>query len=302
VQTGSLTPRQQDRRTIRQVLVGLGLDEAMPLPFLAPGDLARTGLAPEAVRLANPLVAEESVLRTSLRPGLLKAIAYNESHRTDAAALFELGHVFLPPPDGAGLPVEPEHLGVAMAGADARAAVQVWEVLHRTLALPEPGIDQGTVPPGLHPARSGVLTLGGAVVGEVGEVDPAVLAAHEVRERVAWLQLDLDAALAVPHGEHPYRHISRYPSSDLDLAFEVDESVPAAEVERTIRAAAGELLVACELFDVFRGPPVGEGRRSLAYRLRFQAADRTLTDDDLTAARRAVVDAVEGQLPATLRG
>jgi len=93
-QTGSLTPRQRDRRTIRHVLVGLGLDEAMPLPFLAPGDLERCGLPAAAVTVTNPLAAEESVLRPSLRPGLLKAVAYNESHRTEGAALFEIGKVF----------------------------------------------------------------------------------------------------------------------------------------------------------------------------------------------------------------
>jgi phenylalanyl-tRNA synthetase beta chain len=302
VQTGSLTDRQRDRRTIRQVLVGLGVDEAMPLPFLAPGDLGRAGLPTEAVTLTNPLVAEESVLRTSLRPGLLKAVAYNESHRTDGVALFELGRVFGPPLPGTTLPDEHEHLGVALAGVDPRAAVQVWESLAEVLALPEPRLDQSSDPPGLHPGRSASLLVGGKAVGEVGEVDPAVLEALGVRERVAWLQLDLDDALTAEHGEHLYRRISRYPSSDLDLAFEVEESVPAADVARAIERSAGELLVRCELFDVFRGAPVADGSRSLAYRLRLQAPDRTLADDDLHGVRDRVVAAVTGELAATLRG
>jgi phenylalanyl-tRNA synthetase beta chain len=300
VQTGSLTPLQRDRRTIRQVLVGLGVHEAMPLPFLAPGDLARAGLPADAVTLTNPLAAEESVLRTSLRPGLLRAVAYNESHRTDGVALFELGKVFGPPLGGVTLPDEREHLAVALAGVDATEAVRVWDVLHRTLGLPGAGIDQTRPVPGLHPGRSGVLVLDTAEVGEVGEVDPAVLDALGIRERVAWLQVDLGAALALPHGEHPYHPISRYPSSDVDLAFEVDEAVPAARVAAAVRGGAGELLVDLALFDVFRGAPVPEGRRSLAYRLRLQASDRTLTDDEITAVRDAVVAAVE-RLGATLR-
>jgi phenylalanyl-tRNA synthetase beta chain len=302
VQIGSLTERQHDRRTIRQVLVGLGIDEAMPMPFLAPGDLARTGLAPEAVTLTNPLVAEESVLRTSLRPGLLKAVAYNESHRIDGVALFELGRVFGPPLPGTTLPDEHEHLGVALAGVDPRVAVQVWEALVAVLALSDARVDQATAPAGLHPGRSASLLVGGEVVGEVGEVDPGVLEALGVRERVAWLQLDLDAALAAEHGEHLYRRISRYPSSDLDLAFEVDDAVPAADVARAIEAAAGDLLVRCQLFDVFRGAPVADGRRSLAYRLRLQAPDRTLADDDLHGVRDRVVAAVTADLGAILRG
>jgi phenylalanyl-tRNA synthetase beta chain len=299
--TGALTPRQQDRRVIRQVLVGLGLDEAMPLPFLAPDDLERCGLVADVVTLTNPLAAEESVLRPSLRPGLLKAVAYNESHRTEGAALFELGKVFARPPRGQVLPDEREHLGVVLAGAEAPAAVQVWETLHRTLGLAPQRLDQAVDPLGLHPGRSARVLVGDTAVGEVGEVDPAVLGRSDIRERVAWLHLDLDALLALPHGDHAYRSISRYPSSDLDLAFEVDEAVPAADVGRIIGDAAGELLVRCELFDVFRGAPVADGRRSLAFRLRLQAADRTLTDDDLTACRQAVIEAVESGLGATLR-
>ena len=111
-------------------------------PFLAPGDLARAGLPGEAVTLTNPLAAEESVLRTSLRPGLLRAVAYNESHRTDGVALFEIGKVFGVPPPGTTLPDEREHLAVVLAGREAAEAVRIWEVLHHTLGLPGPGIDQ----------------------------------------------------------------------------------------------------------------------------------------------------------------
>ncbi|MFM8862455.1 MAG: phenylalanine--tRNA ligase subunit beta [Acidimicrobiia bacterium] len=300
-QTGALTQRQRDRRVLRAALVGMGLHEAMPLPFLAPGDLDRCGLPGEAVTLANPLAAEESVLRTSLRPGLLRTVIYNESHRSDAVALFEIGRVFGPPVDGSVLPDEREHLAVVLAGRDATAAAPVWWTLASTLALPEPAIDQSIVPVGLHPGRSGVLRVAGTVVGEIGEIDSAVRAAMGLRERVAWLHLDLDAALAVPHGDHAYRRISRFPSSDLDLAFEIDDTVAAAEVTRAIEAAAGELLVRLDLFDVFRGEPVAAGRRSLAFRLRLQATDRTLDDGDITAVQRAVVDAV-GARGGVLRG
>lgn len=299
--TGSLTPIQRDRRIIRQILVGLGVHEAMPLPFLAPGDLARCGLPAEAVTVTNPLAAEESILRTSLRPGLLRAIAYNESHRIDCASLFEIGKAFGVPTAGNTLPDEREHLAVAIAGADALAVSKIWTVLAKTLGLTDVVIDQSTPPAGLHPGRSGVLVAGGVPVGEIGEIDPGVLDALALRERVAWLQLDLGAALAAPHGEHRYHHISRYPSSDLDLAFEVSDSVTAATIANEIRNAAGPLLVDLSLFDVFRGHPVPDGRRSLAYRLRLQALDRTLTDQDLSGVQNAVVSALATS-GASLRG
>ena len=298
--TGSLTPIQRDRRIIREILVGLGVHEAMPLPFLAPGDLARCGLPSEAVTVTNPLAAEESVLRTSLRPGLLRAIAYNESHRTDSAALFEIGKAFGVPAAGNTLPDEREHLAVALAGCDATSASKVWSTLAHTLGIADVQINQSAPPLGLHPGRSGVLERHGVIVGELGEIDPGVLDVLGIRERVAWLQLDLGLVLESPHGEHRYSHISRYPSSDLDLAFEVDDSLPASGIDRAIRDSAGPLLVDLSLFDVFRGSPVPEGRRSLAYRLRLQATDRTLTDSDIGGVQRNVVEAL-AEIGAELR-
>ena len=301
VHTGSLTPRQRDRRRIRQVLVGLGVDEAMPLPFLAPGDLERAGLAGGYVTLANPLAAEESVLRTSLRPGLLRSLAHNEAHRVDGVQLFEIGKVFGPPRPGEVLPDEREALGVALAGHDAVDAVDVWRALAGDLAISGARLEQVAVA-GLHPGRSAELVVGDVVVGAVGEIDPAVASAFSVAERVGWLEIDLDALLQLPHGERPYRQVSRFPSSDIDLAFEVDEGTPAAAVEDAIREAAGPLLAWVRLFDVFRGEQVGEGRRSLAYTLRLQALDHTLTDAEVAEVRTAVIDAVQGRLPARLRG
>lgn len=300
VRTGALTERQRERRLVREVMVGLGIDEAMPMPFLEPGDLERTGSPVPGIRITNPLAAEESVLRTSLRPGLVKAVAYNASHRNTGVRLFEVGKVFRAV-DGQELPDEPEHLAVVLAGADAFEAVGVWRVLVEALAVADVRLDQMVVG-GLHPTRSARLLVAGEAVGIVGELDPAVLAGFGIAERVACLEVDLDHLLGLPHGERRYRPVSRYPSSDLDLAFEVDEAVPAAEVESVIRSAAGELLVALWLFDVFRGSPLPKGRRSLAYRLRLQAGDRTLTDAEVAEVRAGVVGAVESTFPARLRG
>ncbi|MEZ5208450.1 MAG: phenylalanine--tRNA ligase subunit beta [Acidimicrobiales bacterium] len=305
---GSLTPRQRDRRLLREVLVGLAVDEAMPMPFLAPVDLERTGLPGEAATLLNPLAVEESVLRTSLRPGLLRSLAYNASHRTTGVALFEIGKVWTPDPGG-GMPAEREVLAVALAAsaaggigddAAARHAVRVLDTLVEALALHGITLEQ-VAPAGLHPTRSGDVLLDGVAVGAVGEVDPAVLAEWAIPERVAVVELDLDALLAAPHGERPYGKISRYPSSDIDLAFVVDDTVSAAAVEATIRAAGGDDLVRVALFDVFRGAQLGDGRRSLAFSLRLQATDRTLTDSEVGELRQRVIDAVAAAHDATLR-
>lgn len=296
---GELTDRQLERRQVRRVLAGLGLSEAMPLSFLAPGDLARAGLPDDGIALLNPLVADESILRTSLRPGLLKAVAHNTSHRNTGVGLWEIGHVMRTPPAGQLLPDEREQLAVAVAGSEAPAAVEVWHVLAEALAVAD--FDLANTPlPGLHPGRSATISVAGEVIGAVGEVAPEVLDAFAIPERVAWLEVDLGRLQELPHGERAYRLVSKFPSSDLDLAFEVADDVSALAVASTIRST-GELVQSVELFDVFRGDQVEAGRRSLAFRVRLQAPDHTLDDRDLASARDQIVAAVEQAHGATLR-
>jgi phenylalanyl-tRNA synthetase beta chain len=299
--TGGLTAHQRERRLLRQILLGTGASEAWTTTFVSPGELERCGLpVDEAVVVSNPLVADESLLRTSLLPGLLRSLAYNASHRELGVRLFEVGNVFKQPPAGQQLPDEREVVAVALGGGDARDAVAAWQVVVEGLLLRDVRLEAVSVA-GLHPTRTARVVCDGDVVGVVGEVDPAVLDAASVPERVGWLELDLARLLAAPHGPGQMVPVSRYPSSDVDLSFEVDDATPAGDVLRTLRLAGVDLLVEVALFDVYRGPSVAEGRRSLTFRARLQAADRTLTDDDLAGARQALIDAVEAAHPATLR-
>ncbi len=295
---GGLSAVQQRRRRLRDVLLGLGLSEAMPHPFLAADELAKAGLPGEAVRLANPLVVGDDILRTSLRPGLLKAVAFNESHRRSGVTLFEIGHVY--PPSSEVLPAEYEALGVVVAGADARAAVAIWRELASAMGWGA-RLDQSAVPAGLHTARSATLSLGKEAVGAVGEIHPDVTDAFDIAQRVAVLELNLTVLLGSEPKVPQWKATGRFPSSDLDLAFIVPDRVAAERIDKGIRQAAGALLVDLSLFDVYRGTGVPEGSRSLAYRLRLQALDRTLTDEDV-ASVRAKVEVATGKMGAVLRG
>jgi phenylalanyl-tRNA synthetase beta chain len=294
---GELSVRQRRRRLAREVLLGLGISEAMPNPFLASDTLAKAGLPEHALRITNPLVAEESVLRTSLRPGLLRSIAFNESHRRSGVSLFEIGHVY-PPGEGV-LPGEYEALTVVLAGRDAPAAMAVWRELAAALGTGA-RIDQSKVPAGLHATRSATLQAGKDPLGAVGEVAPEVLAAFEVNERVAILELDLDQILDRAPKPTQWKSTSRFPSSDLDLSFVVPDDIAAEKVEKAVRQGAGNLLVDLDLFDVYRGERAAEGTRSLAFRVRLQAADRNLTDADIADVRRGV-EAAATKLGAQLR-
>ena len=299
-EAGGLSTYQKDRRLVREVLVGAGCYETQPMPFVAPGALAAVGLPEDGITLSNPVDDNESVLRTSLLPGQLRAVAYNQRHFNGDVRLFEIGHVYLPAPEGQLLPDEREFLAVALSGEEAPAAVAVLDLLAEALALPAVELRE-VVLPGMHPTRAAEVVVAGRVRGAVGEVDPEVLAACGVTGRVAWLQLDLQEVLSGPRARRRYRAVSKYPPSDVDLAFVVPDGVAAALVERALRASGGALLARLELFDVYRGPGVSEGSRSLAYRLRFQAPDRTLTDAEVAEARQRCIDETSRRTGATLR-
>jgi phenylalanyl-tRNA synthetase beta chain len=300
--TGGLDPYQRDRRLVRQILLGTGASEAWTTTFVSPSELERCGLDPSvAVVVANPLVADESLLRTSLLPGLVRSLAYNASHRELDVWLYEIGAVFRMPDAVQSLPDEREVVAVALGGADARTAVSIWHALVEGLLVRDTRLEAAQHP-GLHPTRTARVIVDGEAIGVVGEIDPAVLEASDVPERVGWLEVDLRALLRAPHGPDQLAPVSRYPSSDVDLSFEVDESTPAGDVLRTMQNAGVDVVAQVALFDVYRGPSVAHGRRSLTYRIRLQASDRTLTDDELGAARQRLIDSVEAAHPATLRG
>ena len=191
---GSLTRKQNDRRLIRTTMMGLGLDEAMPVPFLAPGDLENAGLESDGIKVANPLVAEESVMRSSLRPGLLKTLAYNESHRLTGLRLFELGHVYRQPDKPQPLPDEREQLVSVLAGNEAGEIVKIWSALADALAFDDYELVTDS-PPGFHATRTSRIEIQGKTVGFLGEIDPSVLSSFEVSERVACLEVDIDDLL-----------------------------------------------------------------------------------------------------------
>ncbi len=325
---GRLTQRQRARRLVRDVLCGLGIDEAWTPTFVSEADHEGMGLGGPSVRVANPLVAEESRLRRTLLPGLCRAVAYNFDRRQDDVRLFEVGVVFGHPaagapdagaraagaPDAGELPIERELCSAVLAarGDDARRAVGAWHTLADALGLAHRAVvlvPDSTIP-GLHPTRSARLVVrsSGTVLGALGEVDPEVAAGLVGNlapgARLGWLEVDLGPLLdpqAVARRSETVRPVSRYPSTDVDLALVVEDGVTADRVALAIEESGGELLESVHLFDVYRGGSVGAGRRSLAFRLRFCAPDRTLTDEEVATSRERVIRGVSEATGAELR-
>ncbi|ANP54008.1 phenylalanyl-tRNA synthetase beta chain [Streptomyces griseochromogenes] len=295
--------------------------------------------ARRVVKLVNPLNDEEPALRTTLLPGLLGALRRNDGRGSHDLALFETGLVFQPreerragghlpvdrrPTDeeiaslNGALPEQPRHVAAVLTGAREQAgwwgggrpagwadAVQAA----RTVAQ-EAGADlvvrKGQYGP-WHPGRCAELVVVAdgteQVVGHAGELHPRVLKALGLPERTCAMELDLDALEAVGDGVPQAPSISAFPVATQDVALVVDKPVPAAQVEAALREGAGELLESIRLFDVYENAAqLGEGKKSLAYALRFRAGDRTLTVDEASAARDAAVALAGERTGAVLRG
>ncbi|MDI5966044.1 phenylalanine--tRNA ligase subunit beta [Streptomyces sp. SL13] len=336
---GGLTESQLLQRRIGRALAGAGYTEALNYPFIGEGVLDQLGVEPgdprrRTVRLVNPLSDEEPSLRTTLLPGLLTALRRNVGRGSHDLALFETGLVFLPTgeepapprpsadhrPDGeqiaalnASLPHQPRHLAVVLTGARERAGW--WGEGHRagwadaveaarTVAA-EVGVEltvrQGGYPP-WHPGRCAALYVGDELVGHAGELHPRAVKALGIPERTGAMELDLDALERSAGGPVRAPRVSTFPVATQDVALVVDHGVPAADVESALRDGAGALLESLRLFDIFTGEQLGEGKKSLAYALRFRAADRTLTADEASAARDAAVGAAAERTGAVLRG
>ena len=338
-QPGRLTSLQRSRRTMKDILAGLGASEGWTDTFVSAAAHDDVGLTGQAVRVSNPLDAEKPFLRRSLMPGLLGALSYNAGRRRPDIRLFEVGVVFSHPDEGAPrvveragaggteaavLPGEREMLAAVLAREDddARDAVASWHVIADALHLDGVRLvrsGDGSPPiSGLHPSRSAHIVCqgesGGPVpIGTVGEIDPDVAArfglthasgAATTGRRVGWLEIDLGLLFdeeQVPRRVTVGGAVSRFPSSDVDLAFVVDDRHPADAVADALRAAGADLLESVTLFDVYRGPGIDEGARSLAYRLRFCSAERTLTDEEVGVLRARCIEAVEQQFGAVLR-
>ncbi|MDT0404742.1 MULTISPECIES: phenylalanine--tRNA ligase subunit beta [Streptomyces] len=295
--------------------------------------------ARRVVKLVNPLSDEEPALRTSLLPGLLGALRRNDGRGSHDLALFETGLVFHPrderraaanlPVDrrpsvddiaalDAALPEQPRHVAVVLAGAREQAgwwgggrsgdwadAVEAARTVAREAGA-ELGVRKGQYGP-WHPGRCAELTVTAdgeeRIIGHAGELHPRVLKTLGLPARACAMELDLDALEQVGDDTPQAPGISTFPVATQDVALVVDAFVPASEVEAALREGAGELLESIRLFDVYENADqLGEGRKSLAYALRFRATDRTLTVDEASAARESAVTLAGDRTGAVLRG
>jgi phenylalanyl-tRNA synthetase beta chain len=308
-------PSEALARRARDAGVGMGLSEAISQSFVAPGDLQAVFAPPPVVRLHNPLNEERSVMRTSLLPGLLRAVAHARRHGERDARLFTVGSLFLAPKDGA-LPAERLAFGAILAGnrpawLTKPQAVDVWDakglaeglvarLLRRDAVVRSVRGDER--PRHLHPRGAAFVEVEGKRVGSLGPLHPDVLDAFELEEAALVVEVDLAALDAIGVRETRFALLPRFPASTRDIAVVVRDDVPAGDVERAVREVAGSLAEHVSLFDRFVGGSVPAGHCNLALHVVYRAADRTLTDTEVDARHAQVEAEVQSRFGAKLRG
>jgi phenylalanyl-tRNA synthetase beta chain len=337
-----LTHSQKSRRSLARALAEHGLVEVLTYPFVGPevGDLY--GLPADdprrrALRLANPLSEEQPYLRTWILPTLVEAARRNLGRGRTDLALFEIGLVTRPEngqgtdavarrPESArrpsaeelaaieaAIPRQPRRVAMLLAGyreqpgwygqgraADWTDALDAALLVGRTVGLSLTVSQDDHAP--WHPGRCARLEFAGVLVGHAGELHPKVVERLGLPPRTCAAELELDLLLEASGGIRTAEPVSVFPLAKEDVALVVDASVPAAAVEAALREGAGELLESVRLFDVYTGPQIGEGSKSLAFALRLRAPDSTLTASESGAIRDAAVRAAATLVGAVQRG
>jgi len=314
---GVKTREQSFRTLIADTLAGAGFYEVVTYSFTSPRVFELMNLPADSplrntIKIQNPLSEEHSVMRTMMLPGLLEVLAKNFNRRVQNGAIFELGTVFLPRGEG----YAPEERPVLAAAAMGRVTGNwkmaareldfyflkgVLESLFNVLGTDKVTFYPDKTNPCFHPGRTAALEAGGRKLGVIGELHPDVLEKYELPERVVALEIDFEELFAVSGRPKVYSPLPKFPGIERDLAIVIKQEILAGDIMEKIRKTGGKLLKAVSLFDVYQGGQVPQGYRSMAFSLKFQAVDRTLTDAEVSEVIAAIAAELSISFDAQLR-
>lgn len=312
-------PKVEEEERLRDLLVSLGLQEVITYRVTSPESESRYlgSFSPPThkpyIRLVNPIVSTRSVMRQSLLASLLEVVELN-NRISPRQAFFEIGPVFIPSEEHL-LPEEPEKLALVMTGP---RHIPAWQSSNNDpldfydlkgiitaflegLHLQNPRFESAQHI-SFHPGKCSQIWLGDQEIGVCGEINPLVREQYDLPETpLLAAELDLERIFALVPERYEISPVPAYPPVLEDLAFVVDENLPAAQVLETIQKAGGETVSSIELFDVYRGEQIGPGKKSLAYNLTYQDPNRTLTDEDVAVIRQQIIKSIEMELGGKLR-
>jgi phenylalanyl-tRNA synthetase beta chain len=316
---GEPVPRHQLlERRLRNFMVAQGYNEVINFSFHHPGSPLKLLLAADdhraqGVKVLNPLVEEQSVMRTTLIPSLLETVANNLNHRLLNQQIFELRRLYLPRVE-AELPHESLWLGAACTGLrDGESWCQspvlvdyydlkgLVEELCATFGIQGVTYSADSLEPYYHPGKSCTVTVGEVRLGSFGELHPDVQGNFALTQPVYTLELSFDALMQVATEKRDVVAPSRYPDSSRDVALLLPDDVSAAAVLATVQSIGLRDLADLNIFDVYRGEHVPEGHKSVAVRIRYHSHERTLTDEEVSKMHQKVVNTLIAKLGATIR-
>ncbi len=306
---GQLTDRQRFKRKIDSVMLACGYSEIFTYSFISPKYYDNIALASDDVRrksvtILNPLGEDTSVMRTTMLPSIMESVARNYNFRNAQAKLYEIGKIYLPDEDASKLPEERKIISVASYGdTDFFAVKGVIEELVAALNVKELEFSAVTDDASFHPGRCAKVTCDGVEVGIIGQVHPLVCNNYGLDGvEVFAAMLDFELIFANKAEEKTYVPLPKYPAVTRDIALICDDEVPVAELAKAIKKGAGQYLENLQLFDVYRGAQVGEGKKSVAYSFALRASDRTLEDSEIENIMNKIMKNLEKDTGAKLRG
>jgi phenylalanyl-tRNA synthetase beta chain len=317
VVSASLDPHVRMRQEVKSYLQGSGFFEVLTYSFISREMLGSLRLPAgdprlKPVELRNPLSEEQSVMRTTLVPGLLQTARYNLDRRNEDLRIFELGKVFLPR-EGEPLPSEPHRIAGIMAGRRSSSLLYGGDEIDYTdikgaaegviqlFRLENPRFLAESIPPYLDPACAASIYFGFELLGAVGRIHPEVEKALDLKKSVYVFELDFDIAYGVRGPLPSFRSLPKFPSVTRDMALVVDEGVATREPLDFVLEQKEPLLEKVEVFDIYRSAQLGVKKKSLGYRLIYRASDRSLTDDEINVVHNRLVEKVLVAFHAVLR-
>ena len=286
---------------------GLGYSEILTYSFDSPKMFDAIRLPAdsplrETVKILNPLGEDTSVMRTTALPAMLETLQRNVAYHNKAAKFYEVATIYLPQP-GQVLPNEPKILSLGAYGAGVTFFTLKGEIesLLQCLGIQEAEYTPVTDDPSFHPGRCARLTIAGQDMGIFGQIHPLVAQNYDMDCEVYAAQLNFTGFMSVRKPDCVYCPLPKYPTVSRDLALVCDEDKTVGCVEKCIASAGGQLLKSVRLFDVYRGPGIPEGKKSLAFSLELRADDRTLTDEDSAAVVQKILAKLDQDLGVKLR-
>ncbi len=309
---GGLTQRQKFSRLVNEACNAVGYNEARTLSFMSPKAFEKIGLAEDDVRrktvvITNPLGKDQSLLRTTPLPAMLEVAARNYNFRAQSIHLYEQSKVYLPKLDDKGnvdaeqLPEERTVLVMATYGEDFYHLKGCLEAIFTMLSVNVCEFAPCETNPSYHSGRCAAIYAKGDLLGYVGQIHPTVLKNYDIGAELYMAEVDLEKLFALVDKERYYKPIPKYPATTRDLAVVCDDKLYVLQLENEIRKAAGKALDKLELFDVYRGAQVSEGKKSVAFSLELRSPDHTLTGDETDAIMQKIISALETAFGATLR-